>query len=954
MQEFIKIRGANVHNLKNVSVDIPKNKLVIFTGVSGSGKSSLAFDTLYAEGQRRYVESLSSYARQFLGLMEKPDVESITGLSPAISIDQKTSGSNPRSTVGTVTEIYDYLRLLYANIGKTHCPNCGQPVRAQSIHEIASQVSEIAKEEKTKIQIISPIIQSQKGTFKDLFESLLSKGFLRVKIDGQLHSLDNLEKVKLDKNIKHNVDLIIDRLVSPNPTSPEDGKDFERRLVDALELASNMAEGEIKVQIEEAEYFFSENNTCFNCKISFPKIKPASFSFNSPHGACPKCTGLGTIKEIDIEKIYNPKLSVLEGGIFPWSNKTTTESWTARVLQSVAKAHNFDLKTPIGKYSDDIFQLIFYGKGAKDSYTVTYVNRHGNTRQYDARYEGVIPQLERRYNETDSEFIRQETDKYMLEKDCSECQGRKLMPYPLAVTIGERNIDQIVKMQIEDTHNFFDNLKLKGNEKEIAQPIIKEVLTRLSFLTSVGLNYLTLARRANTLSGGESQRIRLASQIGTGLTGVLYVLDEPSIGLHSRDVSRLIKSLQNLRDIGNTVVVVEHDYDTIESGDWIVDVGPMAGKKGGEIVAEGTLEEIKQTETITAKYLKQSLVIGKSEKGSNPPSQSKNSLTLKGATTHNLKNVSVEIPLGKFVCVTGVSGSGKSSLINDTLYPALMNRVMKSSQVEGKYESLEDVENIHKVIGIDQSPIGRTPRSNPATYTGLFTPIREIFSRTPEARARGYTPSRFSFNVKGGRCEKCKGDGQIKIEMQFLADVYVTCEECNGKRYNNDALQIDYKDKNIADVLEMTVEEAVEFFSNIPSIKRKLETMVEVGLGYIKLGQSATTLSGGEAQRIKLSKELSKMTKGHTMYILDEPTTGLHFYDVDKLLSILKRLVDKGSTVLVIEHSMDIIRYADWIIDLGPEGGDGGGTIVAQGTVQDIVENKKSYTGEYLHRYIKS
>lgn len=956
MQEAIQIRGAKVHNLKNVSVDIPKNKFVVLTGVSGSGKSSLAFDTLYAEGQRRYVESLSSYARQFLGLMEKPDVESITGLSPAISIDQKTSGSNPRSTVGTVTEIYDYLRLLYGHIGKTHCPNCGRPVKAQSIHEIFDQIFALLKQEEHKIQVVSPVIQSQKGTFKDLFEMLLSKGFLRVKVDGEIHSLDEINKLKLDKNIKHNIDLIVDRLVYRNAERKDDkeaSKEFERRLIDGLELASNMADGEIKVEVDDKEHFFSENNTCFNCKISFPKIKPASFSFNSPHGACPKCTGLGTLKEIDLEKLYNPRLSVLEGGIFPWSNKTTSDSWTLRILQSVADEHKFSLKTPIGQYPKEIFDLIFYGVGAKPKYTITYRNRYGNMRQYDARHEGVIPQLERRYSETDSNYIREETEKFMLEKDCSECQGKKLMPYSLAVTVADKNIDAIVNMQIEDSFNFFENMKLKGNDEEIARPIIKEVKIRLNFLTSVGLNYLTLARKANTLSGGESQRIRLASQIGTGLTGVLYVLDEPSIGLHSRDVDKLIRSMENLRDLGNSVVVVEHDYDTIARADWIVDVGPAAGKHGGEIVAEGDLEAIEQGNTLTAKYMNKSMSVGDSLKSlSGVVNPNKGELKLKGATTHNLKKVDFSMPLGKFVCVTGVSGSGKSSLINDTLYPILMNKVMGSSQQEGKYEDIEGIENINKVIGIDQSPIGRTPRSNPATYAGLFTAIRDIFSKTPESRARGYTPSRFSFNVKGGRCEKCKGDGQIKIEMQFLPDMYVTCEECGGKRYNKDALQIDYKGKNISDVLEMTVEEAIEFFTNITAIKRKLEVLNEVGLGYIKLGQPATTLSGGEAQRIKLAKELSKMTRGHTVYILDEPTTGLHFYDVDKLLLVLKRLVEKGNTVLVIEHNMDIIRFADWIIDLGPEGGDGGGEIIVQGTIQDVIKDKKGYTGKYLKQYI--
>lgn len=948
MNDYIEIKNAKVHNLKNVSVKIPKNKLVVITGVSGSGKSSLAFDTLYAEGQRRYVESLSSYARQFLGLMEKPDVESITGLSPAISIDQKTSGSNPRSTVGTVTEIYDYLRLMYGHIGEPHCPNCHSPIKAQSIEEIVTSINEKITVG-DKLQIISPIIQSQKGTFKDILNSLLSKGFLRVSIDGKNYNLDEVSDLNLDKNKKHNIDLIVDRLVAKDQSD----QDYQRRLTDAVELSSNMANGEIKIIRNDSDIMmFSENNTCRTCKISFPAIKPATFSFNSPHGACLKCSGLGTLKEIDINKIYNPKLSIKEGGIFPWSNMTTTDSWTLKVLEAVASEHNITLNTPIGEYSPEIFNLIFYGKGSKPKYTLTYTNRNGYRRMYDSKYEGVVPQLERRYFETDSDYIREEIGKYMIEKECSECMGKRLQPYALAVLINDKNIHDLSNLQISLVIEFFNSLKLKGNKAEIAKPIIKEILSRLTFLNDVGLNYLTLSRKSNTLSGGESQRIRLASQIGTGLTGVLYVLDEPSIGLHSRDIDKLINSLERLRDIGNSVVVVEHDYDTISKADWIIDVGPEAGAHGGTIVAEGDLNTIKQSNSLTAKYINNSLRVGSSIRSSNNSTNKENTVAISGVTTHNLKDVKIEIPLGKFVTVTGVSGSGKSSLINDTLVPILLNHVGQERPIPQTYQEVTGLEKIQKVIEIDQSPIGRTPRSNTATYTGIFNYIRDIFAQTQEARARGYSASRFSFNVKGGRCETCRGDGQIKIEMQFLPDMYVTCDTCQGKRYNKEALQVDYKGKSIYEVLTMTVDEGLKFFENYSPIRRKLEILSEVGLGYIQLGQPATTLSGGESQRIKLAKELSKATRGHTIYILDEPTTGLHFHDVDKLLNLLKKLVDKGNSVLVIEHNLDIIKASDWIIDLGPEGGDQGGNIIGVGSVEDIIKNKDSYTGKYLKEYL--
>ncbi len=944
-QEYIKIIGARENNLQNISLNIPKNKLVVITGVSGSGKSSLAFDTLYAEGQRRYVESLSSYARQFLGVMKKPDVDSIEGLSPAISIDQKTAGSNPRSTVGTITEIYSYLRLLYGNIGIAHCPNCHTPVEAQTIQEITQKILTHLKGSAKKFQVVSPLIKNRKGEFSSLFEKLLARGFLRIIVDGNTYMLDDIENIKLEEYKKHDIDLIIDRL---------DGKNVEqKRLTDAIELATVQSNGEVKVLIEgEDPLFFSENNTCPTCGISYPKIVPASFSFNAPEGACPKCVGLGILKELDINLLYNPNLTISEGGIFPWSNRTSKDSWTLKILQSVAVEHHFDLKTLIKDYSPEIFDLIFYGKGANPTYNIQYTNRFGRTRMYDAEYEGVINELNRRYRETSSDYSRLETEKYMVERECDACNGKRLKPYTLAVTIKDKNIDEVTNTPINDLITFFTTLELKGNKAEIAKPIVKEILSRLTFLTNVGLDYLTLSRKATTLSGGESQRIRLASQIGTGLTGVLYVLDEPSIGLHQRDVSKLIKSLENLRNTGNSVIVVEHDEETIRRADWVVDIGPNAGKHGGKVVAEGTIQDIKHSGSLTAKYLNKELSVGQDIKQLVKAGKT-DFLKLTGLTTHNLKDINIEIPLNQFICITGVSGSGKSSLINDTLYPVLMNKVMHSKQLEGQYKTIDGVEKINQIIDIDQSPIGRTPRSNPATYTGVFTAIREIFANTNESKARGYKAGRFSFNAKGGRCEKCQGDGQIKIEMQFLPDMYITCDTCNGLRYNEEALQVDYKGKNISEVLGMTVEEALEFFKNIPAIKRKLSVLNDVGLGYIQLGQSALTLSGGESQRIKLAKELSKMSRGHTMYILDEPTTGLHYHDIDKLLTLLKGLVDKGHTVMCVEHNLDVIKFADWIIDLGPEGGDKGGYIVAQGTVDQVMENKQSWTGRYLKKYLE-
>ena len=948
-REYIDIKGAREHNLKDVSLQIPKNKIIVFTGVSGSGKSSLAFDTLYAEGQRRYVESLSSYARQFLGLMHKPDVDFITGLPPAISIDQKTTGTNPRSTVGTITEIYGYLRLLFGHIGQPHCPKCGEIISSQSIQEITEQIIKLVNKNRANFQILSPLVKNRKGEYKALLSKLHSKGFARVNIDGDIYHLDDIEDLNMDTNVKHSIDLIIDRLTYGMVKDDKEG--FKKRLIDSLELASSLSDGEIKIVIGNKEYFFSEKNTCFRCQISYPKITPTSFSFNAPEGACSKCSGLGVINEIEISKVYNPSLTIREGGIFPWGNKTTKDSWITRVLESVAKQHNFNLETPIGRYPKEIFNLLFFGEGTKDSYTIEYTNRFGRKRIHDVKYESVTEEMKRLYRETDSEFRRAEIERYMRETVCDSCDGNRLKPYSLAVTIGKYNIIEMTNLPIDTLREYLTNLSLQGNRKDIAKPIIKEINTRLEFLVNVGLNYITLSRKANTLSGGESQRIRLASQIGTGLTGVLYVLDEPSIGLHPKDLDRLLRSIESLRDSGNTVIVVEHDRETIERADWIVDIGPEAGRKGGKIVAQGTLKDIKHSNSLTAKYLTKSLVVGRNiEHKLNLDLSSKEKIVLSDVTTNNLKEITLEIPLNTFTCITGVSGSGKSSLINDTLYPALMNRKMNGRQIEGEYSEIYGLDYIDKVIGIDQKPIGRTPKSNPATYTGIFTYIRELFAQTPEARTRGYKPGRFSFNVKGGRCEKCKGDGQIKVEMQFLPDMYITCDECDGKRYNREVLSIDYKEKNISDVLDMTVNQALIFFNDIPILKKKLQVLQDVGLDYIRLGQSALTLSGGESQRIKLAKELSKQTRGHTIYILDEPTTGLHFHDTDKLLILLKDMVSRGNTVVIVEHNLDVIKFADWIIDLGPDGGDHGGEIIAQGSVEDIKNSESSYTGQWLKK----
>ncbi|MBN2100416.1 excinuclease ABC subunit UvrA [Candidatus Dojkabacteria bacterium] len=948
--EEIFIKGARVHNLKNINVKIPKFKFVVLTGVSGSGKSSLAFDTLYAEGQRRYVESLSSYARQFLELMEKPDVDLITGLSPAISIDQKTAGRNPRSTVGTITEINDYMRLLYARIGIPHCPKCGKPVKAQSVQQITDSILQrLEKTGEAKVQVLSPIVKGRKGEYSDLFDSLLSKGFIRVRVDGDTRNLE--EDIKLKKFQKHTIEIIVDRLTYSKTSNQEKKEDTKKRLTDSLEVALNNAEGEALIIINDREFFYSENNSCPVCDISFPKLEPHSFSFNSPHGACPNCSGLGEIKRVAIELVYNPNLSITEGGIFPWSNKTTTDSWTLRKLEAVSKKHRFNLRTPIGELPQEIFDLIFYGKGSKPPYAIEYVNRFGKKQVYETEYEGVIPEIERRYSETNSEYARNEYEKYMRDILCEECEGKRLRPTSLAVTVGKKNISETQDMTIKDLQEWIKKLDLSSQKKVIAKPILKEISLRLSFLQNVGLEYLNLSRKANTLSGGEAQRIRLASQIGTGLTGVLYVLDEPSIGLHDRDMGRLLDTLTGLRELGNTVIVVEHDEETMRTADWIIDMGPGAGEHGGKIVSEGTPKQIeKDPKSLTGKYLSGKLEVHRPDRRE---SKSINKFTIIGAKEHNLKKITAEFPLGKMISVTGVSGSGKSTLVNDTLYKILVNELQNGKQIPGKHDSFEGIENITKVINIDQSPIGRTPRSNPATYTGLFTPIRELFSQTQEARARGYKPGRFSFNVKGGRCETCKGDGAIKIEMQFLPDMYVKCEECDGKRYNREVLQVDFKGKNISDVLDMTVTEAQDFFSSFGRVKRRLDTLVDVGLGYIRLGQPATTLSGGEAQRIKLATELSKVPRGHTVYLLDEPTTGLHFHDVDKLIQVLHRLVDQGHTVILIEHNLDVIKSSDWIIDLGPEGGEKGGEIVAQGTVEDLIKVKRSHTGQSLKKHLK-
>lgn len=940
----IIIRGARVHNLKNIDVDIPRDKLVVITGISGSGKSSLAFDTIYAEGQRRYVESLSAYARQFLGLMDKPDVDLIEGLSPAISIDQKSTSHNPRSTVGTVTEIYDYLRLLFARVGKPHCPNCGRPVAKQTIEQISAKILSLPQE--TQFIILAPIIRDQKGEHKNAIAEARKAGYVRVRFDGVVYSIEEAEDLRVDKQKKHNLDVVVDRLTNNKQLD-------KKRLVESLEAALDLGDGLVMVlrQDNNEQLLFSQHFVCPHCNINLPPIEPRNFSFNNPHGACPECTGLGTKLEITPELVIpNPRLTIAEGAIRPWARTSANQAWYIRFLERVAEANGFSIDVPVEKLSKKQLDIVLYGSGTKQ-YTMEYASERFEG-DITRDFEGVIPNLMRRYKETQSDYIRSEIEKYMRVLICPVCKGKRLKPEALAVKVADRSIADVAAMTVEQAREFFSKLTfLTEREKTIARQILKEIIARLTFLHNVGLDYLSLDRAAATLAGGEAQRIRLATQIGSSLVGVVYILDEPSIGLHQRDNEKLIDTLKVLKQLGNTVVVVEHDEGTILASDYVIDVGPGAGDHGGKIVAVGTPEEIKRNKSsLTGKYLAGTLSIPAPKKYR--PGNGKQ-IAIKGAAEFNLKNIDVTIPLGKFVCITGVSGSGKSTLMTDILAKALSQKFYGAKDMPGKHKKIEGLENLDKVIDIDQSPIGRTPRSNPATYTGVFTPIRDLFTQVPEAKIRGYGPGRFSFNVIGGRCEACQGDGLVKIEMHFLPDVYVECEECKGKRYNQQALEIHYKNKNIADILDMTVEEAMEFFQHLPAIHTKLETLYQVGLGYIHLGQSATTLSGGEAQRIKLATELSRRATGRTLYILDEPTTGLHFEDVKRLLLVLNQLVDKGNTVLVIEHNLDVIKSADWIVDLGPEGGDKGGEIVAQGTPREVAKVKKSYTGQFLKQMLK-
>lgn len=937
MAEKISIVGAREHNLKNISLDIPRDKLVVITGLSGSGKSSLAFDTIYAEGQRRYVESLSSYARQFLGLMEKPDVDQIEGLSPAISIDQKSTSRNPRSTVATVTEIYDYMRLLFARIGVPHCPICGKTVSKQSAKQIVDAVLKL--ENTNRIMVLAPVVVDKKGEFAHIPAEFKKAGFVRVRVDGVVYNLD--EFPTLDKKYKHTIEIVVDRLVNEDES--------RQRLSDSIETALDLADGVLKIHDVESdsEHIFSEKYACVDHPdTAIPELEPRTFSFNSPHGACPTCSGLGNKREVDPELVLaSENLTLAEGAIRVWSNMKD-DSWNIRKVAAVGEKYGFGIDTPWKNLSEQQRQVVLYGTGNEKFFVEL-----GAGRGWDASYEGVIPNLERRYQETESDFMRREIEKYMIERPCHVCKGRRLRPEALGVTINKFSIMDVCDLSIADAYEFIDKLKLTDREVHISHQVLKEIKSRLGFLVDVGLNYLTLLRSANTLSGGEAQRIRLATQIGSGLTGVLYVLDEPSIGLHQRDNDRLIKTLIRLRDIGNTVIVVEHDEETMRTADWLIDIGPGAGVHGGEVIAQGTPKEVSSDKnSVTAHYLsgKEEIPTPKKRREGNGKT-----LSIKGAQEHNLKNLDIDLPLGKFICVTGVSGSGKSSLINSILAKELQHKLHRARTVAGKHDAIHGLNHLDKAIIIDQSPIGRTPRSNPATYTGLFTPIRELFAKTPEAKIRGYKPGRFSFNVKGGRCETCAGDGMIKIEMHFLPDVYVTCEECKGARYNREALEIHYKGKNISEVLHMTVEQALKFFENIPSIHRKLQTLNDVGLSYIQLGQPATQLSGGEAQRIKLSTELARRSTGKTMYILDEPTTGLHFADVKRLLHVLNQLADSGNTVLVIEHNLDVIKTADHIIDLGPEGGDAGGEVIAVGTPEEVSKHTKSYTAHYLKKILK-
>jgi excinuclease ABC subunit A len=936
MSEQIVVKGAREHNLKNIDVSLPRNKMVVVTGLSGSGKSSLAFDTIYAEGQRRYVESLSSYARQFLGLMEKPDVDQIDGLSPAISIDQKSTSRNPRSTVATVTEIYDYLRLLFARIGVPHCPICGKPVTRQTTQNIVDQIAHLP--EGARLMVLAPVVAAKKGAFEHVPEQYSRAGFARARVDGVVYALD--EFPELDKNYKHTIEVVIDRLVNDEPS--------RSRLAQSVEQALEAAEGKVRVVNADTseEFQYSLMYACIDHpEVAIPELEPRTFSFNSPQGACPVCTGLGSRLEVDPELVIpNGRLTIAEGAIRPF-NRINADAWYTKKMQAVADRFNFSLHVPTSQISEENMNRLLYGTGS-EKYSVSL----GSGRTFETTYEGVIPNLERRHKETDSEFMRADIERFMVQRPCYACKGLRLKPEVLAITVADHSIMDICMMSIDEAVGYMNNINFSEKEMHIAHQVLKEICARLSFLQDVGLNYLTLLRSATTLSGGEAQRIRLATQIGSGLQGVLYVLDEPSIGLHQRDNDRLIRTLKHLRDLGNSVLVVEHDEDTIRTADYLLDIGPGAGVHGGHVVAQGTPAEVEENpESLTGQYLsgKKKIAVPKKRRKGNGKM-----LTIRGARENNLKKVDVEIPLGMMVVVSGVSGSGKSSLINDILAKELQARLMRANTVPGKHDDIEGIQELDKAIIIDQSPIGRTPRSNPATYTGLFTPIRELFAGVPEAKLRGYGPGRFSFNVKGGRCENCAGDGIIKIEMHFLPDVYVPCEVCHGKRYNREALEIHYKGKTISDVLEMTCEQALEFFENQPAIARKLQTLVDVGLGYIGLGQPATTLSGGEAQRIKLATELSKRPTGRTVYILDEPTTGLHMADVDKLLHVLHALVDTGNSMVIIEHNLDVVKSADHLIDMGPEGGSGGGMVVATGTPEQVAKVAASHTGQFLRRML--
>ena len=977
----IIIHGARENNLKNIDLEIPKNQLVVFTGISGSGKSSLAFDTLYAEGQRRYVESLSAYARQFLGVMDKPDVDNIEGLSPAISIDQKSASHNPRSTVGTTTEIYDYLRLLFARVGHPHCPVCGREISRMSVEQIAEQVTRVKSQESGKgrrIMVLAPVVKDRKGEYEQLFEDFRKKGFSKVRVDSQIRDLT--DDFILIKTNKHTIDVVVDRLVLEKNIDQA----LKTRLSQSIETALKMGEGSVIItDVLDAslefpsspkkmeDHLYSERFACPIDNISLPEIEPRTFSFNSPHGACPKCTGLGNLLKIDPELVLNPILSIAEGGILPYQKLATRESWFTRLVESVGGEYGFDLNTRLGQFKPEARQVLLFG-GETQVFRVEGKNRLGRWTHFDSNFEGIVPYLERRYKESESDFVKQEIERYMVTEICPQCHGARLKQEALGITIDGLSISEVTTQSIKEALTWFKNISIasllvsgaslrvnKGfneREQQIGKPVLKEIISRLQFLVDVGLDYLTLDRASMTLAGGEAQRIRLASQIGSGLSGVLYVLDEPSIGLHQRDNSRLIKTLKRLRDLGNTVIVNEHDAETMENADLMVEIGPGAGEHGGKIVAMGTPSEIKKNpQSLTGKYLSGKKKVTVSSHPERPRAGRggvEGSLKIIGASEHNLKNINVELPLGQFISITGVSGSGKSTLIHDILFKALSQKIYRSREKAGAHKELQGIEYIDKVVLVDQSPIGRTPRSNPATYTGAFTFIRELFATSAEAKIRGYGPGRFSFNVKGGRCEVCEGEGQIKIGMQFLPDVYVTCEACSGKRYNREALEIHFKEKNISDVLALTCEEALKFFENIPNIKNKLEVLNDVGLGYIRLGQPAPTLSGGEAQRIKLSSELSKRQTGKTLYILDEPTTGLHFADIERLLIILRRLVNYGNTVIIIEHNLDVIKNTDWVIDLGPEGGDAGGQVVAEGTPAQIAKIKTSYTGKYLAKIL--